>query len=77
VYSFFRRGFPESRLFFTPSHFKLLCAGPVKMNKFLRVMKFGGTSVGDASCIARVSQIVQDSARENPVVVVVSAMSHQ
>jgi bifunctional aspartokinase / homoserine dehydrogenase 1 len=45
------------------------------MNKFLRVMKFGGTSVGDASCIARVSQIVRDSVRENSVVVVVSAMS--
>ena len=38
-------------------------------------MKFGGTSVGDASCIARVAQIVEDAAREGPVVVVVSAMS--
>ncbi len=38
-------------------------------------MKFGGTSVGDASCIARVAQIVRDASRENPVVVVVSAMS--
>jgi aspartate kinase len=38
-------------------------------------MKFGGTSVGDASCIARVAQIVKDASSEGPVVVVVSAMS--
>ncbi len=45
------------------------------MNKRLQVMKFGGTSVGDASCIARVAQIVKDASGEGPVVVVVSAMS--
>ncbi|MGC2283034.1 MAG: aspartate kinase [Candidatus Acidiferrales bacterium] len=45
------------------------------MKSFLQVMKFGGTSVGDASCIARATQIVAKSARQNPVVVVVSAMS--
>src|SRR5277367_2583110 len=45
------------------------------MSKPLRVMKFGGTSVGDASCIARVAQIVKDASVEGPVVVVVSAMS--
>ena len=38
-------------------------------------MKFGGTSVGDASCILRVAQIVRDASREGPVVAVVSAMS--
>lgn len=38
-------------------------------------MKFGGTSVGDASCMRRVAQIVCDASREGPVVVVVSAMS--
>ncbi len=38
-------------------------------------MKFGGTSVGDASCIARVAQIVKDAAAEGPIVAVVSAMS--
>jgi bifunctional aspartokinase / homoserine dehydrogenase 1 len=38
-------------------------------------MKFGGTSVGDASCMARVAQIVKDASHEGPVVVVVSAMS--
>ncbi|MFZ3202173.1 MAG: aspartate kinase [Candidatus Acidiferrales bacterium] len=45
------------------------------MKKPLRVMKFGGTSVGDASCIARVAEIVLDASRESPVIVVVSAMS--
>jgi len=38
-------------------------------------MKFGGTSVGDAACIARVAQIVRDASRQGPVVAVVSAMS--
>ena len=38
-------------------------------------MKFGGTSVGDASCIARVAQIVKDASADGPVVAVVSAMS--
>jgi aspartokinase/homoserine dehydrogenase 1 len=45
------------------------------MNSALQVMKFGGTSVGDATCIARTAQIVAKAARENPCVVVVSAMS--
>jgi bifunctional aspartokinase / homoserine dehydrogenase 1 len=45
------------------------------MKKPLRVMKFGGTSVGDASCIARVAQIVKEASREGPIVAVVSAMS--
>lgn len=44
------------------------------MKKPLRVMKFGGTSVGDAACIARVAQIVKEAAQEGPVVAVVSAM---
>ncbi len=38
-------------------------------------MKFGGTSVGDGSCIARVAQIVRDASRDSSVVAVVSAMS--
>lgn len=45
------------------------------MKKQLQVMKFGGTSVGDASCIARVCEIVKDASREYSLVVVVSAMS--
>src|SRR5271163_4060344 len=45
------------------------------MKKSLRVMKFGGTSVGDASCIARVTQIVKAAAAEGPIIAVVSAMS--
>ncbi len=44
------------------------------MKKLLRVMKFGGTSVGDASCIARVAQIVTEASRQGLVVAVVSAM---
>ncbi len=45
------------------------------MKKPLRVMKFGGTSVGDAACIARVAQILRDASRKDAVVAVVSAMS--
>ena len=45
------------------------------MKSKLQVMKFGGTSVGDASCIARAVQIVAHAARENGVVAVVSAMT--
>ena len=43
--------------------------------KRLRVMKFGGTSVGDATRIRKVVEIIRDAARESDVVVVVSAMS--
>lgn len=43
--------------------------------KTLHVMKFGGTSVADASCIAKVVEIVRAAAHESDVVVVVSAMS--
>jgi aspartokinase/homoserine dehydrogenase 1 len=45
------------------------------MKPHLQVMKFGGTSVGDASCIARVAEIVAKASRLGPLVVVVSAMS--
>jgi aspartokinase/homoserine dehydrogenase 1 len=44
------------------------------MKSSLCVMKFGGTSVGDASCIRRAAEIVK-AAASRPVVVVVSAMS--
>ncbi len=37
-------------------------------------MKFGGTSVGDASCIARVVEIIRSAVQDDDVVVVVSAM---
>jgi aspartokinase/homoserine dehydrogenase 1 len=47
----------------------------ISMKKPLRVMKFGGTSVGDASCITRVVEIVRTASRNSGVVVVVSAMS--
>jgi aspartokinase/homoserine dehydrogenase 1 len=41
----------------------------------LRVMKFGGTSVGNAECIERVVEIVRSSTPQGNLVVVVSAMS--
>jgi aspartate kinase len=45
------------------------------MKSALQVMKFGGTSVGDADCIARAAQIVAETARAGKCVAVVSAMS--
>src|ERR1700694_4878406 len=45
------------------------------MKEKLQVMKFGGTSVGNAECIGRAADIVARAAREGPVAVVVSAMS--
>ncbi|HEY4739706.1 MAG TPA: hypothetical protein VIH76_03835, partial [Candidatus Acidoferrales bacterium] len=44
-------------------------------NKPLKVIKFGGTSVGDAVCIARVMEIIRTTALDSDLVVVVSAMS--
>ena len=44
------------------------------MRKPLQVMKFGGTSVGDASCIEKVVGIIRDASRDCSVAVVVSAM---
>jgi bifunctional aspartokinase / homoserine dehydrogenase 1 len=38
-------------------------------------MKFGGTSVGDATCIRRSAEIAANASREHSVAVVVSAMS--
>lgn len=38
------------------------------------VLKFGGTSVADPACIARISKICIEEAKENNVIVVVSAM---
>jgi aspartokinase/homoserine dehydrogenase 1 len=45
------------------------------VNRALRVVKFGGTSVGDAPRIRKVVEIVRDAARESSLIVVVSAMS--
>jgi aspartokinase/homoserine dehydrogenase 1 len=41
----------------------------------LRIMKFGGTSVGDASSMQKVLEIIRGASGESAVVVVVSAMS--
>jgi aspartokinase/homoserine dehydrogenase 1 len=57
---------------------RLLLPARSKMKSKLVVMKFGGTSVGDASCIARAAQIAASTSgasRESSVLVVVSAMS--
>jgi aspartate kinase len=45
------------------------------VRKPLCVMKFGGTSVGDASCIAKVAEIIRAALPDNDLVVVVSAMA--
>jgi len=45
------------------------------MSTRLQVMKFGGSSVGNAECIARAAQIIAKGAREGRCVAVVSAMS--
>src|SRR5216683_3248516 len=46
-----------------------------QMKAKLQMMKFGGTSVGDAACIRRSATIVANASREFSVTVVVSAMS--
>jgi len=43
--------------------------------KPLHIMKFGGTSVGDARCIENVIGIIEASSRQSQLVVVVSALS--
>ena len=45
------------------------------MGTRLQVMKFGGTSVGNAECIARAAKIIAHGAQEGRCVAVVSAMS--
>src|SRR5580704_18186326 len=51
-------------------------AGKAKeMSARLQVMKFGGTSVGDASCMARTAQLIAQGARGGACVAVVSAVS--
>ncbi|MGB7843973.1 MAG: aspartate kinase [Candidatus Acidiferrum sp.] len=45
------------------------------MSTRLQVMKFGGTSVGNAECILRAARIIAKSAQEGRCVAVVSAMS--
>jgi aspartokinase/homoserine dehydrogenase 1 len=45
------------------------------MKSKLQVMKFGGTSLGDAVCIARAAEIIAQSARTGHCIAVVSAMS--
>lgn len=72
-------GVPRRASEFFPERFPQHRHAPVRPRatgkKSLRVLKFGGTSVGDASCIERVIEIVRTASRESEVVVVVSAMS--
>jgi aspartokinase/homoserine dehydrogenase 1 len=46
-----------------------------ELKRPLRVMKFGGTSVGDAACIARVVDIIRSASSESQLAIVVSAMA--
>jgi len=74
-----RAGAPARNSEFFPEHFHphRHVAGRLRNpgKKPLRVMKFGGTSVADASCIGRVVEIIRAASRESDVVAVVSAMS--
>src|ERR1700736_327587 len=45
------------------------------MKDALQVMKFGGTSVGDATCIARAAEIIATASKKHSCIAVVSAMS--
>ncbi|MFN2532341.1 MAG: aspartate kinase [Pyrinomonadaceae bacterium] len=45
-----------------------------KLERNIRVMKFGGTSVADADCIKRAANIVAAEVHRAPIVTVVSAM---
>jgi aspartokinase len=45
------------------------------MSRPIQVMKFGGTSVGDANRIRSAAAIAAEASRQRAVVVVVSAMS--
>ena len=45
-----------------------------KSGQPLRVMKFGGSSVADADCFARVARLVADARRKRRIAVVVSAL---
>jgi aspartokinase/homoserine dehydrogenase 1 len=74
-----RAGSPNRTSEFFSEHFHSHRPAPARLRsagkKALRVMKFGGTSVGDASCIERVVEIIRTALQESDLVVVVSAMS--
>ena len=50
-------------------------SGSTSKTRPLRILKFGGTSVGDGACIRQVAEIVRQAAGHSDLVVVVSAMS--
>jgi aspartokinase/homoserine dehydrogenase 1 len=74
-----RAGLPSRASEFFSEHFpqRRSVSGRLRNSgkKPLRVMKFGGTSVGDASSIGRVVEIIRTASRDSDVVMVVSAMS--
>src|SRR6266536_795764 len=47
----------------------------IEMKTVVRVMKFGGTSVGDAQSICRAAEIIRNALQRGQIVAVVSAMS--
>jgi len=64
-----------SELLLDPVAVRPTIRAQTQKNMPLHVIKFGGTSVGDAHCIARVMEIIRHASRESDLVVVVSAMS--
>jgi bifunctional aspartokinase / homoserine dehydrogenase 1 len=74
-----RAGSPNRTSEFFSEHFHSQRPAPARLRnagkKPLRVMKFGGTSVGDAPCIERVVEIIRTALQESDLVIVVSAMS--
>jgi aspartokinase/homoserine dehydrogenase 1 len=64
-----------SELLLDPAAVRHTIRAQAQRNMPLHVIKFGGTSVGDAHCIARVMEIIRSTSRESDLVVVVSAMS--
>src|SRR6266566_3896524 len=47
------------------------------MKPRLQVMKFGGTSVGDASCIARTAQIIAKAGNAGEAAAIIDALRQQ
>ncbi len=64
---------------FAPNNFKIgripCCEGvPMHITRTMKVLKFGGTSVGSVKSIQCLKRIVEAEAKQQPVVVVVSAL---
>ncbi|HTC46690.1 MAG TPA: aspartate kinase [Candidatus Aquilonibacter sp.] len=70
---------PRAGLARRSEHFSHVRPAPLRDRvtgkKPFQIMKFGGTSVGDAACIERVIEIVRSGSEDADIIVVVSAMS--